>query len=72
MDIAVPEADVPGKFDELLAKALAGEQVVITRGGLPIARLTPLNAGLGEFAHWGPASGTAFAPEPDDAAVNGP
>jgi prevent-host-death family protein len=71
MDIAVTDTEAPGKFGEVLARVLAGEQVVMTRAGEPIARLEPMPPKLGGFAHWGVAAPETFTPEPEVAAVTG-
>lgn len=42
MSITVKVDDVEQHFSELIAKVEAGEEIVIARGGLPIARLVPL------------------------------
>ena len=39
------------KFSRLLAEAAAGEQVVITRRGVPVARLVPANPRKSDRAH---------------------
>ena len=71
MDIVVTDTEAPGKFGEVLARVLAGEQVVITRAGEPIVRLGPMPPKLGGFAHWGDAAPDTFLPEPEDSAVAG-
>jgi len=45
MDARVTEfalAEAKARFSELVAKAMAGDEVVITRHGTPVIRLTPV------------------------------
>lgn len=46
---AITDRDAPRQFPELLDRAQAGEEVVITRGGVPIAKLVPVQQ-MGEEA----------------------
>jgi len=39
--------ELPARFAEMLALAAAGTDVVVTDGGIPRARLLPLEAGAG-------------------------
>jgi prevent-host-death family protein len=39
------------RFSRLLAEAAAGEQVVITRRGIPVARLVPASPRMTDRAH---------------------
>lgn len=75
MGIQINIAEAKAKLSELVARAEAGEEVVLARGGKPILRLQPLSpprkrkhAFLGALAHLGPlsdAEAEAFvAPDP--------
>lgn len=45
MSIIVNIGEAKTRLSELIAKVEAGEDVVIARGGAPVARLTPLDIG---------------------------
>ncbi len=40
--IEIDVNELPGRFDELVAKATAGDEVVITAAGKPMAWLNPI------------------------------
>ena len=44
MPTTIDFRDLPGRFDEALARAVAGEEVVLFDGSTPRARLIPLSA----------------------------
>ena len=39
------------RFSRLLAEAAAGEEVIITRRGIPVAQLVPVRSRKGDHAH---------------------
>ena len=41
MDEIISSDDVEARFDELLSRVEGGEEVVITRGEIPVARMIP-------------------------------
>ena len=45
--IQVEVHELPVRFADLLALATAGTEVIVTDGGIPRARLLPLEAGAG-------------------------
>ena len=65
--VSVHEAKA--KLSELLEAAHRGEEIVITRYGRPLARLSPWEEGvrLGTLRHLGPGDWEAFhAPLPEE------
>jgi prevent-host-death family protein len=73
MPIQMNVAEAKAKLSELIARAEAGEEVVIARDGAPVVRLAPVaQAGgqrLGFLAHLGAArfAPDAFAPDAEEA-----
>jgi antitoxin (DNA-binding transcriptional repressor) of toxin-antitoxin stability system len=71
MTIQVNIAEAKAKLSDLIARAEAGEEVIIARGGKPVATLNAAVRGkrrLGALAHLGPAPGLAVFLETDDEA----
>lgn len=56
MGITIKVAEAKAHFSELLARAEAGEEIVIARGNTPVARIVPLGPKAprrpGVAAHW--------------------
>jgi prevent-host-death family protein len=44
MAVTVTIAEAEARMDELLEAALAGEEVVVTRDDIPVAKLTPIRS----------------------------
>jgi prevent-host-death family protein len=65
--IEVDVNDLPGRLAELLARATAGVEVVVTSGGTSVARLTPIPppGGLQRIG-FAPGSVAWMAPDFDD------
>ncbi len=87
MAVQMNIAEAKAKLSELVARAEAGEEVVIARDGVPVVTLRPANDGarltpeqasrrLGALAHLGPIWEAPDAWEPDQeeiaAAEGGP
>jgi prevent-host-death family protein len=59
MTIHVNVAKAKAKLSELMARAEAGEEVVLTRNGKPVLKLAPIETSpppkrvLGQYAHLG-------------------
>ena len=70
MILRVNIADAKANLSKLIDCALAGEEVIIARYGVPLARLAPVTAlsprPLGFMAHCGPIPTDAFDPDPED------
>jgi prevent-host-death family protein len=68
MVISVTIAEAEARMDELLDAALAGEEVVITRDDVPVAKFTPIRSR--EEGGWlkgeGGLDDSFFEPLPDD------
>ena len=60
-------AEAKAKFAALVSRAEAGEQIVVTRNGRPVACLGPLSAKkpivFGDLAHLGPLPDDLSLPE---------
>lgn len=60
MGVQINIAEAKARLSELVARAEAGEEVVLARGGKPVLRLTPLQpppgrrGRIGALAHRGP------------------
>ncbi len=54
-DVTVSKAKA--QFHKLLRRVEAGEEVVILRGSVPVARLVPVRAGSSERRLWGDLAG---------------
>ena len=70
MTIQVNVAEAKAKLSELLARAEAGEEVIIARHGKPVVTLTPRAAPakrrwLGMWKHLGPLSDPDLFLQPD-------
>ena len=68
MTLQVNIAEAKAKLSDLIARAEAGEEVVIARGGKPAVILRPAggrNRRLGGLAHLGPAPPLEAFLEPD-------
>jgi prevent-host-death family protein len=50
MALTVTAADAKSGLSELLRRAEAGEEIIITRNGDPVARIGPLRNRVGGFA----------------------
>lgn len=81
MAVQMNIAEAKAKLSELVARAEAGEEVVIARDGVPIVALKPAHdesrltleqarRRLGFLAHLGPIWATADAFEPDEEEIN--
>jgi prevent-host-death family protein len=74
MTVQMNIAEAKAKLSELVAKAEAGEEVLLARGGKPVARLMPVARGSqpkrlpGLWAHLGPIDPNLFL-EPDPALI---
>jgi prevent-host-death family protein len=49
MQTVVSAADAKATFSDLLRRAEAGEEVIVTRNGDPVAKLVPVRARTGGF-----------------------
>ena len=76
MTIQMNIAEAKARLSELVARAEAGEEVIIARGGKPVATLAPRSPGrsaaprpLGLWDHYGAAipEDLFLAPDPDTA-----
>lgn len=68
MTIQVNIAEAKAKLSDLIARAEAGEEVIIARGGKPAVTLRPAHRPkrqLGVLAHLGPAPSLEFFLEPE-------
>ncbi|MES1202732.1 MAG: type II toxin-antitoxin system prevent-host-death family antitoxin [Pseudomonadota bacterium] len=77
MKIQMNVAEAKGKLSELIARAEAGDEVVIARDGVPAVVLKPANdlaapapRRLGALAHLGPIWEAPDAWAPDDEAAD--
>ncbi|WP_105317709.1 type II toxin-antitoxin system Phd/YefM family antitoxin [Thermus tenuipuniceus] len=69
VSLRVSVHEAKAKLSELLEAARRGEEIVITRYGRPLARLSPWEEGvrLGTLRHLGPVDWEAFhAPLPEE------
>jgi prevent-host-death family protein len=62
--VEVPEA--ANRLDEMMDQVLAGEQVVVTRGGRPIGMLIPFEGGGRPGGEAGPFGGRGGPADPLD------
>jgi prevent-host-death family protein len=70
MAVQMNIVEAKAKLSELIARAMAGEDVVISRDGKPAVRLAPVASGhrlprLGALAHLGPLENPYGLLEPD-------
>lgn len=49
MSLSVPVAEAKARLSDLLRQAEAGQEIVITRNGEPVARLVPVRPRTGGF-----------------------
>ena len=68
MAVTVTIAEAEARMDELLDAALAGEEVIITRDDVPVAKLTPIHSQRerGWLKGQGSLDDSFFEPLPDE------
>ena len=52
MQTVVSAADAKATFSDLLRRVEAGEEIIVTRNGNPVANLIPIHARTGGFSTW--------------------
>lgn len=81
MSVQMNIAEAKGKLSELVARAEAGEEVVLSRNGKVVAKITPVRSEqkgprvLGQWSHLGPMTDPDLFLRPDaelEALADGP